>query len=296
MTETMRRDVVTPGDRFGLTLFLAIVVHAIVILGIGFEAESPVRPPGNPPLEVTIVQADDRESSRPEDARLLAQVDQSGGGEAEREGRPSSPLPTPMPATEAGVASPARPQAAPRPSQADAEVVMTTERPVEREAVTEVRPDQPREAPLTAAELVEKSLEIASLSAEIDRSMADYAQRKRHRFLSARTRAFRDAVYLDAWRAKIERIGNLNYPEEARRRHLTGSLILDVAINPDGSLHAVTLRRSSGHKVLDDAAIRIVRLAAPFAPFPEAMRRDTDVLHITRTWQFLDSNRLETTR
>ena len=93
---------------------------------------------------------------------------------------------------------------------------------------------------------------------------------------------------MEAWRAKVERVGNLNYPEEARRRKLAGQLVLDVALNPDGKINQITIRRSSGHKVLDDAAIRIVELAAPYAPFPEEIRAETDVLHITRTWQFLD--------
>ena len=93
---------------------------------------------------------------------------------------------------------------------------------------------------------------------------------------------------MEAWRAKVERVGNLNYPEEARRRNISGQLVLDVALNPDGKINQITIRRSSGYKVLDDAAIRIVELAAPYSPFPEAIRAETDVLHITRTWQFLD--------
>jgi protein TonB len=93
---------------------------------------------------------------------------------------------------------------------------------------------------------------------------------------------------MEAWRAKVERVGNLNYPEAARKQNLSGSLILDVALNADGSINQITIRRSSGQKVLDDAAIRIVELASPFAPFPEQVREETDILHITRTWQFLD--------
>jgi protein TonB len=92
---------------------------------------------------------------------------------------------------------------------------------------------------------------------------------------------------MEAWRAKVERVGNLNYPDDARKRQLSGSLILDVALNPDGSVNQITVRQSSGHKILDDAADRIVRLAAPFAPFPDDIRAETDILHITRTWQFL---------
>ena len=92
---------------------------------------------------------------------------------------------------------------------------------------------------------------------------------------------------MEAWRAKGERVGNLNYPDEARKRKLTGSVILDVALNPDGSVNEITIRGSSGQKILDDAAIRIVSLASPFSPFPDNIKVDTDILHITRTWQFI---------
>ena len=97
---------------------------------------------------------------------------------------------------------------------------------------------------------------------------------------------------MEAWRSKVERIGNLNYPDDARKRKLSGSLILEVALNPDGTVNQITIRQPSRYKILDDAAIRIVRLAAPFSPFPEGIREDVDILHITRTWQFLSSQRL----
>jgi protein TonB len=139
-------------------------------------------------------------------------------------------------------------------------------------------------------------MEIATLSAEISQSMDAYAKRDKQRYISAQAKEYRDAAYLDAWRSKIERIGNLNYPEEAKRRGISGSLQLDVAINADGSLNSITLLRPSGSKILDDAAVRIVKLAAPFAQFPDELRSDTDVLHIIRNWEFLDSYRLDTSR
>jgi len=95
--------------------------------------------------------------------------------------------------------------------------------------------------------------------------------------------------YMDAWRAKVERVGNLNYPEMAKRQNIAGSLVLDVAINPDGTVNAIQVLRTSGHKILDDAAVRIVELAAPYAPLPPDMRADTDILHITRTWKFRET-------
>jgi protein TonB len=134
--------------------------------------------------------------------------------------------------------------------------------------------------------------EISRLTAELHRKTEAYAKRPRHKHISARTKEYKYASYLDAWRRKVERVGNLNYPDEARRQRLHGSLILHVALRPNGTIINVWVRRSSGHKLLDDAAVRIVKLAAPYAPFPAEIRKETDVLDITRTWQFLSSNQL----
>ena len=153
---------------------------------------------------------------------------------------------------------------------------------------------QPTET-VSAAALVNRSLAIASLNAEINRRLKAYAERPRRKWITARTREHKYAAYMEAWRQKVERIGNLNYPDEARRRKLSGNLLLDVALNPDGSINEITLRRSSGERVLDDAAVRIVKLAAPFAKFPDAIREDdVDILHIERTWQFASGDRFVT--
>ena len=144
---------------------------------------------------------------------------------------------------------------------------------------------------IDAATLVRRSLAMASLSAEVDQRLNSYAKRPHRKWISARTREHKYAAYMDAWRTKVERVGNLNYPDEARRKRLSGELRLDVAIKSDGSVEKITIRKPSGHKVLDDAAVRIVRLAAPYARFPKAIREETDILHIQRTWRFLSSNR-----
>jgi protein TonB len=116
----------------------------------------------------------------------------------------------------------------------------------------------------------------------------------RQKYITANTKEYIFASYEESWRMKVERIGNINYPEHAIRNNLTGTLLLDVAINPDGSLHDVRVIRSSGSKVLDDGAIYIVELSAPFSPFTPQMRKETDILHITRAWQFKNDNRLTT--
>ena len=131
-----------------------------------------------------------------------------------------------------------------------------------------------------------RALAMAALKAEIERDLRAYAERPRRKWISASTREHRFAAYMDAWRRKVEEVGNLNYPEEAERRGLTGDLLLDVAIRPDGTVEEITLRRSSGERVLDEAAVRIVEIAAPFGAFPEDIAEDVDILHIERTWIF----------
>jgi len=149
------------------------------------------------------------------------------------------------------------------------------------------------QAPLPTAGqiLASRGQEIAKLSAKIEEETTAYANRPRRKAISASTQEYKYASYLEAWRRKVESIGNLNYPEEAKRQKLYGNLILRVALRADGSLEEVRVLRSSGSQILDEAAVRIVHLAAPFAPFPPDIRQETDFLDITRTWQFLSNNR-----
>ena len=174
----------------------------------------------------------------------------------------------------------------PRPAEKETSENPEPEEVAEKEPV----PEEKETPPLpSATTLLTNSFKIASLSAEIRRKLEAKAERPRRKFISASTKEYKYAAYMEAWRAKVERVGNLNYPDEARRKNLTGSLILDVALNADGSVNQITIRRSSGSKILDDAAIRIVELSSPFAPFPDQIREETDILHITRTWQFLNN-------
>lgn len=276
-------------DRLGLTLFFAVALHAIVILGVRFDVITlPLKNPF-PALEITLVTT--RADKAPDQADFLAQAHQRGGGNSDENLRPLTPPPA---------AEPAQPEAAPAPQpvpdkpKIKNKLTAQAPSPHKTEADQNDAPDAHTDAP-SAADLVARSLLIASLSAEINESRAAYAKRPRQAFISAATREYKYASYMEAWRRKVEEIGNLNYPDAARRNNLSGSLILDVALNPDGKVNSIALRRSSGHKVLDDAAIAIVKLAAPYAPLPDNIRKDTDVLHITRTWQFLRENRLSST-
>ena len=294
-----KRPVITPVDRFGLALCLAIISHAIVVLGVTFTKED-ILPPRYDAMEIILVQ---QSSDAPEEAKRLAQASLEGGGDTDEDVTPATPLPSPFPDNVAELTTPPssqpRQQASPDPGKAlltttegSTEVIASatssmTNDPVESNEKIE-EPEPRKELP-TATALLTNSLKMAALSAEIERKLEMRAQRPRRKYISASTQEFKYAAYMEAWRAKVERIGNLNYPDAARRQSLSGSLILDVALNRDGTINDIIVRKSSGHKVLDDASIRIVNLAAPYAAFPENIHSETDILHITRTWQFINN-------
>jgi protein TonB len=281
--------VITANDRLGLTLFFSVVLHGMVILGIVFSNDHPSKSEISPTLEIILTQTSN--PNKTTEADYLAQTNQAGGGNVKQRVRPtmarSSPLPNPMPGQNDVLSVPH--QATPPQNDQSLEV-LTAENATEQAAAPNKDKTQPQSDMPSAAELMMRSREIAKLSADLHDSIKAYTRRPRERYISARSQSFRDAAYLESWRNKIERIGNLNYPEEAKLQNLSGSLILDVALNADGTVNNIELRHSSGYKLLDDAAIRIVKLAAPFAPFTAEMRKDTDILHITRTWQFLNDN------
>ncbi|MGM0594296.1 MAG: energy transducer TonB [Pseudomonadota bacterium] len=276
---------VSASDRLGLTLFLALALHALVILGVGFDLER-FAPESIPlSLEITLVHSSDQQE--PDEADMLAQANQEGGGNIEEKRRPSSPAFNPLPDNERGDAEQSTPMAAPpsEPETQQDEVMLATESEQQVEQPQEVQTPPTPPAP-TAAELMMRSRAIARLSAQIEQRQQAYSQKERSTVITARTREYRYAAYMDAWRQKVERVGNLNYPDEAKRQRLSGHLTLSVKLRPDGSVERVEVLRSSGHKVLDDGAVRIVKMAAPFNPFPPDIRKDNDSLEIIRVWQF----------
>ena len=278
-------------DRLGVSVFGSFLVHMVVILGVTFTLPKLRDLPGLPTLEITLVQT--ASDKRPQDAEYLAQANQDGGGDSDASDIAKNPLPV----REISPVNRDYPtfQSAPQ-KRVKSERELTTQLSRQDDRKIKAQQSKPEKKDLklqppnlglmARAEILEES---SRLNAEISRTWQEYQKRPRHKFLNARTQEYKYAAYMDAWRAKVERIGNLNYPEEAKRLHLTGNLLLDVALNADGSINNLAIRRSSGQKVLDDAAIRIVELAAPFAPFPPEIRADTDVLHITRTWKFNES-------
>ena len=268
-------------DRLGVTLLFSLIAHGVVALGITFEYEKSA--PSLPALDVILVQSASGE--KPEKADFLAQAHNSGGGTLDKAVRPSELVSSPVNTPEAGIA--------PRPMQASAPKPAP---PTERELLTQQRakfsvttqtetPEQPPLPQPTARDVLEKKLEMARLATEIQRESEAYAKRPKKKYISANTKEYAYAAYMSAWVARVERIGNLNYPDDARREQLHGDVLLTVALRKDGTIKSIDIVQSSHHSILDDAATRIVKLAAPFPPIPT--EEGVDELYITRTWQFL---------
>lgn len=281
---------VTAGDRLGLTLFLAIAFHALVILGISFQQEDPRKSERITTLDVTLVQS--ASDTAPEEADYLAQEQQRGGGNTEErvrhEPEPTRPSVVDQPAPSTETTQPAAP---PAPESTAPEVLTQRKAPEKTEEQT-AAPRAPTPAPISAAELMQRSREIARLEARLETSRQVFSKSRDSKVLTANTRKAEDAAYLNGWIRKVEQIGSLNYPDEARRRNLSGELELEVTLNADGSLVGIELLRSSGHEVLDEAARRIVRLAAPFAAVPANVLDGQQELRIRRRWRFTTEDQL----
>jgi protein TonB len=270
---------VTAIDRMALTLFFALVLHAMIILGITFGVHDDTAPENVlPTLDITV---SSRRTPPPDEADYLAQTSQEGGGNTSEKVRPAQAIPEQAPAVKPQQATPA-----------PAQVITTDVAEIKHHQEDKVIPETSK-PDITATDLIERSMEMVNLNEQLNESMQAYAQRPRHIYVSARTQEFKYANYMSEWVKKVERVGNLNYPDNARREGLSGKLIMDVTMNADGTVRNINILRPSGHQVIDEAAIRIVNLAAPFAPFPSEIMQDADILHITRTWEFSTANQLK---
>jgi protein TonB len=270
------------------TFAISVAIH-LIVLAIHF---SPVDLrkfiDKGPPLEVALVNA--KTQAKPAKAEILAQANLDGGGNTDQNRRAKTPLPVmkESPTNEVTIAS--------QKVQALEEQTKELLAQLKSTPMAPARP-QPLEAPdkteaPTANDMMQRTLEAIRLEAQIAKDMDAYQKRPKRKFIGSRAEEYRFARYVEDWRLKVERIGNMNYPEAARKNKLYGSLLLTVSIKADGSLEGVEVNRSSGQRILDAAAVKIVEMGAPYSPFPPDIRRDTDIVHITRTWTFAKGDEL----
>lgn len=271
-----------PSERLSATLALSLISFGVVILGIGFSQEDAA--PVVPTLDVILTQTSTPEP--PKQADFIAQASNAGGGDQDKAQRPREDQVAQVPRPRPGVAAQPLTAQAPPPAPDPRPRMLTTL--AESTRSLPLPEEQPTSAPLplpTGRELMQQSAEMARLAAEIERRQELMAKRPKRKFISASTQEYEYASYMRAWVQKVERVGNLNYPEEARRMGIGGRLIMTVSVGRDGEVKGVLINTSSGRKLLDDAAVRVVQLSSPFAPLPKT-GEEVDILEITRTWDF----------
>jgi len=282
---------ITDNDRFGMTFFLATIFHGMVILGITFSVSQPADSKTSPALDIILVQTKSPDEN--EKADYLAQVSQKGGGNAEQKARPREQFSAPTLSDKPGIAKQNTLQQVQKQKQNE-QLALLKQNDAEYAVKTQDKPVKAEDDTTVDKTNASQNTQTARLAAEISNTLEYQASLERTKYLNSSTKAFGPAKYMREWIDRVERVGNLNYPDQARRKKLSGTLILDVVINADGELVKTDLRQSSGHQILDDAAKRIVKLAAPYSAFPKNLRAEADVIHITRSWEFLSSSGLRT--
>lgn len=265
-----------------LFLVLATALHALVLLGVSFGAA--LKPSSRLADTLDVVLVNWRSENAPEEADFLAQASQQGGGEVTEKVRPaqavSGDTPTPVPGQDTRQSSPAMPV----PAREKREIV-ALEADTDQ-GLEQTRIEQPDSERPSAVQLIRQSMEMASLQPELSRQIQWKSKLPRRKFISANTQEYEFASYMRAWVAKVERVGNLNYPSELRQKKLHGDLVLTVGIRQNGTVESIDIMRSSGIREVDQAAARIVQMCAPYSPLPDNISAHVDILHITRTWRF----------
>ena len=302
----------------GVAVAISIIVH-LVILTIHFEPELKRLANKLPSLDVVLVNA--KTKNAPEKAVLLAQANLDRGGNTDADRQMKTALPAPKQKTtevklkpsadahSAAKAAKLKAQEAREQKRVDTLEKQAQELFTQINATKKVESNPTQDAAsadpeqgdqkaiaksLNRADLIAASIEIDRLEAQIAKQQDEYQKRPKRRFIGARTKEASDAMYLEAWRQKVERIGNMNYPQAARDQKIYGQLRMTVSIKSDGSIEKIDIDKSSGSKVLDEAAKNIVYLAAPYARFTDEMKKNTDILGITRTWTFTQEDALAT--
>ena len=301
-----------------VAIWVSILIH-VVILSIKFQPELRKLADRMPSLDVVLVNAKTKQA--PDKAELLAQANLDRGGNTEANRKMKTALPSPKEqTTEVKLKPNSEARSAAKSAKLKAQEAREQKRVDElekqaQELLTQIKSSKTMESnptqnaasaepeqgeqkakakALDRADLIAASLEMDRLQAQIAKQQDEYQKRPKRKFIGARTKEYRFAMYVESWRQKVERIGNMNYPEAARAQKLYGQLRMTVSIKADGTLESVVIDQASPHEVLNEAAKRIVELAAPYAVFPEDIKKDTDILSITRTWTFTQEDALQT--
>jgi len=270
-------------DSLLIALFLAAVIHVVIGLGINFTAPQPEQVSRS--IDITLVNMPTPKA--PEKAQLLAQENQLGAGEQSKK---PEPPPQQLPSQGNNPDKQVK-KSEPEHSEPKAAKKLITQKKAEKKIVTASKPDTGQHTekhPQLTAEMLQQ--QIAQLGTEIRLNQQTAEQTKIKFVDSVSAHKYVAAQYMKDWEDKVERTGNLNYPEVAAKKNFSGTLTMDVGIKADGSIYSIRINQSSGNPALDEAAKKIVRMSAPFAPLPVELQKELDVLVITRVWKFSDES------
>lgn len=278
-------------DLISVTAFFSAILHAVVILGVGFKLpDIAALQNTDHTLDVVLINAPNNE--QPDEAETISTNNNLGGGEDHTEA--TSPMPwKPVAPNEIEVVTKSAKQTTQQ--TATANLILGDGIKIEKNESTQAKLESPKQNADGEDILTTKSkrqLERERLIAKLSKDWNDYQKRPKRKFLSPSTSQHGAAKYLNDWRKKVEAVGNSNYPAKAKAKGLSGSMIIDVSIHQDGRIERIDIRVPSPHKLLNDAAIRFIRDAAPYDEFPDELKNEYDIIHITRSYHFLTNNRL----
>lgn len=289
---SIAKPAISASDRLGFTLFLAIVIHALIILGVSFSQSHAKQEQSLPSLEIILAQS--KSHDEPEDADFLSQENQSGGGSLKSQARPGAPVSADTPVDRDGFAERSQQKKEMQQNQAFNKKFLAQEK--SPQPIQQAENQRSQKQTNQQHRVTQQHLEITRLRAEIKKLTDDYARRPKQITLTAATKKAIEASYLKQWVDKIERVGTINYPQEAHLQNISGALRMNVTINAEGKVIDLKISKPSGHSILDAAARRIVKLAEPFQPFKDELRQKVDQMVIIRTWEFSSQNqRMSTT-
>ena len=278
-------------ERFRFMIFLSACAHALLVLGVGFTYFTDA----NDESSIEVILAQYRSQIQPDDADFIAQENQTGSGSQDETTVPSSPFMSDLNDADINEVRPAH--AAQVLNETPEQPNLTALYSINAEqAVAQQRnaPEQEEKQALSEQSSSEEiSLAIASLQAQLDLQQQAFArQPRKYTLSSASARKSHEASYLDSWRRRVEAVGNINYPVQARQQQVYGNVRMLIALNASGQISETRIIQSSGESLLDQAAVDIVNLAAPFEPFPEELKAEADILEIVRTFRFHEGNTL----
>ncbi len=276
---------ITAKDKNVMTFTMAILTLSVVILGVSFNYSDK-----NPDVvhSMDVILAKKSNIEAPEEADYLAENNQIGGGNQEQQSRPTNPFSATSPIEEGYAKQHTEEQRKQQTKQTNSQLITTKASKIKAQS-SEKQLDKKNQQ--TDNRVLSKQQRLAKIQDEIAKKIEKYAKKPRSKYISSNTKAYEFAPYINDWVKKIERTGDLNYPEQAKKKSFTGNVMLSVGINRDGSIHETKIIKTSGFKFLDDAAKHIVELAQPYDPLP-VTKEQVDILYITRTWQFLPGHLL----